>query len=398
MNYRVLSFAVVAAGVIQAISTGSSSLVAQGQTTTGAAAKWAVPRTAWGHPDLQGKWAMADTGTPMERPKEFADREFLTDQELAAKLAAAKPTAAPAEEADPAFPEIKKAAAASHEKGIRGEEYNRFWVDAGPSELTPWKRTSLVVDPPDGRMPPLTLAAVKRLETREAARRGRGEADGWEDRNLSERCLLTAFVRFSGSGTGTIKQFIQTPSHVAMIVFALNANDPIVVPLDGRPRPSESVRTWLGIPRGHWEGTTLVVETTQINNRQDGGAVMPSRSPFAMPSGSHIGPGDTVRLTERFTRVSPDMMEYRYTIDDPQTYVRPYTVLRPLTRQPDDLLMPENGCHEGNYGIVGQLSAGRVDESYASKAAQAEADGRLPQLQEMKRRAEEWARTHDTKR
>jgi hypothetical protein len=92
------------------------------------------------------------------------------------------------------------------------------------------------------------------------------------------------------------------------------------------------------------------------------------------------------------------MIEYRYTIDDPKTYVRPYTVLRPLTKQPDDLLMPENGCHEGNYGIVGQLSAGRVDETYALKAAQAEAESRQPQLKEMKQRAEEWMKSHDNRR
>jgi hypothetical protein len=209
---------------------------------------------------------------------------------------------------------------------------------------------------------------------------------------------LGAFVRFSGSGTDTLKQLIQTPGHVAIIVYALNANDPIVVPLGARPRPSEDVRTWLGTPRGHWEGTTLVVETTHLNNSQDGGPVMPSRSPFGMPSGSHLGSGGTVRLIERFTRVSPDTIEYRYTIEDPKTYVRPYTVLRPLTKQRDDLLMPENGCHEGNYGIVGQLSAGRADETYALKAAQAEAEGRQVQLQEMRRRAEEWAKGHVDKR
>src|SRR2546428_7610957 len=112
-----------------------------------------------------------------------------------------------------------------------------------------------------------------------------------------------------------------------------------------------------------------------------------------MPSGSHIGPGNTVRLTERFTRTGPDTIEYSFTIDDPRTYVRPYTVLRPLTKQPDDLLMPENGCHEGNYGIVGQLSAGRADEAYALNASQAEAVARQPQLQELKRKTEEWMKS-----
>jgi hypothetical protein len=396
MKHGLLASAVVAAGVMQVISPGSGSLSAQGQPTTGGTTKWSVARTAWGDPDLHGKWAMADTGTPMERPKELGNREFLTETELAARTAAIQGNRAPQDEAERSA--IAQQRAPEHEKRIRYEEYNGFWNDAGPRQVTPWKRTSLVIDPPDGRIPPLTADAMKRIEAREAARRGRGEADGWEDRNLSERCLLTAFVRFSGNGTGTIKQFIQTPGYVAIIVYALNANNPIIVPLDGRPLPSENVRTWLGIPRGHWEGTTLVVETTHINNEQDGGAVMPSRSPLGMPSGSHLGSGDTVRLIERFTRVGPEMIEYRYTIEDPKTYVRPYTVLRPLTKQADDLLMPENGCHEGNYGIVGQLSAGRVDETYALKAAQAESESRQPELKEMKQRAEEWMKSHDNRR
>jgi hypothetical protein len=398
MKYRLVVSIAAAVGVLPLALHNVAPLAAQGQSSGGRPG-WTAPKTAWGDPDLQGKWSMAETGTPMERPAEFGNRELLTDQEFAAKQAARKPAASgPSEDADPAFPEIKKAAANSHEKGIRGEEYNRFWVDGGAEPLVPWKRTSLVIDPPDGRLPPLTLDAVKRLEVREAARARRGEADGWEDRNLSERCLLGAFVRFAGSGKDTLKQFIQTPGYVAIIVYTLNANDPIIVPLDRRPRPADNVKTWLGVSRGYWDGSTLVVETTHLNTQQDGGPVMPSRSPYGMPSGSHLGPGDTVRFIERFTRVAPDTIEYRYTIEDPKTYVRPYTVLRPLTKQKDDLLMPENACHEGNYGIVGQLSAGRADEAYALKAAQAEAAGRKPRLQEMRQRAEEWAKSHGTQR
>jgi hypothetical protein len=325
----------------------------------------------------------------MERPKELGNREFLTDQEVKARIAALRTQPPPDDE----NAQIVRKGAPEHEKGIRGEEYNRFWVDS-PKIIVPWKRTSLVIDPPDGRIPPLTPEAIKRLEDREAARRGRGEADGWEDRNLSERCLLTAFVRFQTSSGAvlSVRQIVQAPGYVAIIVGTLNSNDPIIVPLDGRPRPS--IRAWLGIPRGHWEGNTLVVETTQITGKQDGGPIMPSRLPYSMPGGSHLGPGDTVRLVERFTRTGADMVEYRYTIDDPRTYVSSYTVLLPLTKQPDDFLMPENGCHEGNYGIVGQLSAGRADEAYALTAAQAEATLRQPLLQDMKRRTEEWVKAH----
>lgn len=358
---------------------------------------WTPARTPWGDPDLQGKWRVAETGTPLERPIEFGNREFLTDQELAKRIADLTRQAPP----DDRNAEIVRQRQPEHERGIRGEEYNRFWVDTAPKQITPWRRTSLVIDPPDGRIPPLTPNAIERIEAREAARRGRGEADGWEDRNLSERCLLTALVRFEASGTAalSVKQILQAPGYVAIIMSTLNSNEPLLIPLDGRPRPGENVRTWLGIPRGRWQGNTLVVETTHINAQQDGGPIMPSRLPYQMPgaggAGGFLGPGDTLRIVERFTRVGPDTIEYGYTIDDPKTYVRPYTVLRPLTKEPDDLLMPENGCHEGNYGIVGQLSAGRADEAYALKAAQAESKARQPRLQELKQRTEEWMKSRN---
>src|SRR5262245_41510245 len=181
MRWRILASAVVVASAVGTIALGSGAVAAQGQNSARGATKSTVGRTAWGDPDLQGKWSVAETGTPMERPKEFGNREFLTDKEMADRIAqlSNRAPSAPADYADPAFPELKKSAPA-HEKGIRGEEYNRFWVDAGPSHVAPWKRTSLVVDPPDGRIPPLTPEAVKRIEAREAARRGRGEADGWE--------------------------------------------------------------------------------------------------------------------------------------------------------------------------------------------------------------------------
>ena len=389
----------VTALLVAAAMAGVTLVAGQSQSTTSrtkpSSGSWTPARTAWGDPDLQGKWLVAETATPLERPKELGNREFLTDQEIAKSLANYKSQPAP----DDRDAELVRQKQPEHEKGIRGEEYNRFWVDTAPKQLAPWRRTSLVVDPPDGRIPAMTPEAIKRLDAREAARRGRGEADRWDDRNLSERCLLTTFVRFEGSGQAAlaVKQIVQAPGYVALVVSTLNSNEPILVPLDGRPRPGDNIRTWLGIPRGRWDGNTLVVETTHINGQQDGGEIMPSRLPYGMPSaagaGGFLGPGDTLRTVERFTRVGPDTIEYSFTIDDPKTYVRPYTVLRPLTKQPDDLLMPENGCHEGNYGIVGQLSAGRADEAYALKASEAEAIARQPQLQELKRKTDEWTKT-----
>jgi len=361
--------------------------LAQAPASTGAG--WTVARTAWGDPDLQGKWAVADTGTPMERPADLGNREFLTDKEAADRAAGIAKQAPPEDANAP----VQRQQQPEHERGIRGEEYNRFWVD-GPKVIKPWTRTSLVIDPPDGRLPPLTPEAIARLEAREAARQARGEADDWMDRNLSERCLLTAFVRFqvSAAAAMVVKQIVQAPGSVAIVQSTLNSNEPIMIPLDKRSRPS-NVRRWLGIPRGHWEGTTLVVETTQLIGKQDGGEVMPSRLPLAMPGGSHLGSGDTVRILEKFNRTAADTIEYSYTIEDPKTYVRPYTVLLPLVKQPDDLLMPENGCHEGNYGIVGQLSAGRADEAYALRAAKAETAMRKPVFQQMRQRSEAWQKS-----
>lgn len=343
-----------------------------------------VPRTAWGDPDLQGKWSNANTpGTPMERPVELGDREFLTDEELSARIAAA--SAARDVPDDPADPRSAAQAAAARptEQGIFGQEYNRFWVVQDPREVLPWRRTSFVVDPPNGRIPPLTVAAVERLETREAARAHRGEGDSWLDRNMAERCISPGTTRFSAD----VREIVQSPGYVTIRIDALNTNEPIVVPLDGRPRTG--IRRWMGESRGHWDGNTLVVETTSFVPRQDGGSIMPKRTPFLR----YLGSGVTLSLIERFTRTGPNTLEYSYTVEDPNVYVRPYTVLRPLVKEADDFLMPESACHEGNYGIVGQLSAARADEEYAMEAAREEAAVRLPELQEMRRRAEEWLRT-----
>ena len=390
MRYGILASAVGLAIALVVVSPASGPLAAQGQRSAGATKAWSG-KTAWGDPDLQGKWETAETATPMERPKEYANKEFLTDQEVAARIDAfRKRRAAVANpDDDTPFPEIKKAAEKSHEKGIRGEEYNKFWVDAPEAKIKPWNRTSLIVDPPDGRMPPFTPEMIKWIEAGEAVRYNRGEADTWEDRNINERCIENSFTRIGGE-----RQILQAPGNVAFIVHHLNANAPFIIPLDGRPKPSDSVRTWMGVARGRWDGSTFVVETTNINGKQNGGPILASRTPYQR----FVGAGDTLKITERFTRVDADTIEYRYTVDDSKTYVRPYTVLRPLTKADDSLLMPENACHEGNYGIVGQLSAGRADEAYALKASRGEQSERKAQFEEMKRRTEEWVRTNGQKR
>lgn len=369
--------------VFTVVLLGSGVILAQSSSGSGQGNNWTAPRTAWGDPDLQGKWTFATTGTPMERPNELGDREFLTPEEVAAKVEAAGNAEAVPEDPEEARSEAQAEAARPTEQGIFGQEYNRFWVIETERNATAWNRTSLVVDPLNGKIPPLTLEAIERLERREAARAHRGEADTWADRNLSERCISPGRIRFTASG----REILQAPGFVVLRLDALNTNEPVIVPLDGRPRLG--IPRWMGESRGHWEGNTLVIETTNFLGRQDGGSVMPKRTPLIR----YLGSGESLTLYERFTRVGPNTIEYSYTVADPMLYVTPYTVLRPLTKEADDFLMPESACHEGNYGIVGQLSAARVDETYAMDAAREEAASRQPQLQEMRQRAQEWQRT-----
>ena len=235
-----------------------------GSATQGGATKWTVGRTAWGDPDFQGKWAIAETGTPMERSKEFANREFLTDEELATKIANARKRSAPEGDED------ERSALKKPRRNMRRASVIRstsFWVDGGQRQITPWKRTSLVIDPPDGRILP---SHRKRSTNRRRERppgADRGEADGWEDRNFSERCLQTG--RFTRIGAASSRSSRDRDTWRSW--SSLNTYEPIIVPLDKRPLPAENVRKWLGIPRGHWDGATLVVETTHINGKQDGG-------------------------------------------------------------------------------------------------------------------------------
>jgi hypothetical protein len=271
--------------------------------------------------------------------------------------------------------------APAFEKAIYGQEYNNFWMARPTKPRKVWRRTSLVVDPPDGRIPPLTPEALKRLEAREQARRGRGEADSWEDRNTSERCITTAHAALD-----TVKQILQTPGYVVIYLDALNVHEARIVPLDGRPHVDQKVRGWMGDPRGHWEGNSLVVDTTNFYGKQDGGPVMPSRGPFAFLR--YLGSGETMHFVERFTRVDDDTIEYRYTVEDPKLYLRPYTVLRPLTRD-KNYLITESACHEGNYGMKNLLSAARAKEKEALYVAEEEARERQPLLEEMKRRTAE---------
>lgn len=284
-----------------------------------------LPRTLWGTPDFQGLWNNSTT-TPLER---------LTSEEQAQSRRAQQ--------------------AVIEATGGTGAG----WLEqAGQIE-----RESLVIDPPDGRIR-MTEVGVRRLIDRENARAGRGEADSWLDRNSWERCisrtLPTAMIPTLYNAN---YQILQTPDHFVIMMEMIH--EARIVPLDGRPRNSENIRQWLGDARGYWEGDTLVVETMHFNSRLDGGDYQPSHVTPTGPRGS----GETLKVTERFTMMDVNTIDYQISVEDPQTFAVPYTVAIPMSRSATDVTLFEYACHEGNHAMVNLLNAGRADEQLAIDAA-----------------------------
>jgi hypothetical protein len=290
-----------------------------------ASASYVVPMTPWGHPDLQGVWNNS-TNTPLER--------MTADEQERGRLAQ-QPVRQATDGTGAAWPET----------GGRLD------------------RPSLVVDPPDGRIP-MKAEAVQRLVAREEARIGRGEADSWLDRNTWERCISrTLPVAMIPNLYNNNYQILQTSDYVVIQMEMIH--EARVIPLDGRPHVSDRIRQWLGDSRGHWEGQTLVVETINFNDKLDGGDLQPSH---VIQTG-HRGSGKTLRLVERFTRFDAATIDYRFTVEDPQTFTRPYTVAIPMRKAPGETQLYEYACHEGNYAMMNLLKSGRANEQAAVEAA-----------------------------
>ncbi len=299
-----------------------------------AGSEWAAPRTPWGDPDLQGQWN-SQTSTPLERPLDgpLAGRGSLS-----------------ASEADTIETANRAAFDLPPREGSVGN-YNAFWRDIG----TPLTRTSLIVDPADGRIPPLSAEGAARIAAERAERSTRGPSnspDTYEDLSPWTRCISRGWNGI-GSWYSSNYQIFQAPGYV--IVFQELIHEARIIPLDGRPHVPGSIRLWMGDSRGHWEGDTLVVVTTNFG-----------------PKTSSWGSRDTLHLTERYTRVDADTIDYRFTIDDPHTFTRPWTVARPMTRIADRRSIFEYACHEGNYSMEGILAGARA----AERAAAAGGDGR----------------------
>ena len=325
-------------------------LAAQPSKPLGKRATWTPPRTADGRVDFQGVWAN-NIATPLERPKELAGRAYLTDEEVeamkrkAAELFDGTGDAAFFDEVFRAvYASINTSSSGPYEKSTRDADartgdYSSVWLSARDWD----NRTSLITDPPDGRIPAMTPAGEQRNAAIRAALTR--PATGPEDRGLTERCITYGLPQLF-AGYQSYYRIVQTSDTV--VVATEMIHDARVIPLDARAHLAAGIRQWLGDSRGHWEGDTLVVDTTNFKAR------------------SFRNSSERLHVVERFTRVGPDTLNYEVTIDDPETWVRPWTLMIPLRRSDDEIF--EYACHEGNVGMVGILAGARAERARKASA------------------------------
>ena len=321
---RILLSLIVAAllASIPAASQAPSPAKAAAQAKA-AAKKW---RTPWGDPDLQGTWSNATT-TPLERPARYGGREFKTAEERAA------------EDKETAIGRDKRHAPGSTEDVA--DAYNAVWWERGWSD----GRTSLIYDPPDGHKPPLTPDGQRRAALRNESVRTDGPYNGPVDLDLYTRCIIRAPLPRLSSGYDNNFEIVQTPGYVAIVQEQMHETR--VIPMGPRPHLDSSVRQWLGDSRGHWEGETLVVETTNFNDRT-----------------SFEGATRDMRLVERWTRLADDRIDYRFTVTDPETWTKPWSAAIAWTKGGT---VYEYACHEDNFGLYNILAGARADERKAAK-------------------------------
>jgi hypothetical protein len=323
MVTRLLGFVVLAAACGATIVP-----VEAQQAATSAPAKKAVPRTPWGHPDLQGTWDYR-TITPLERPAQYGDRAVLTEQEVRdLEDRAGKRMDAPPEAITP------------------GLNHAQWWTDPG-RYVDSAHRTSLIVEPANGRIPPLTPEGKVRQS--QAPRRGNDIVATWTERSNAERCITYGLPTASLPTlyNNNIK-IVQTPDS-AVIVHEM-IHEARIAPLDGRAPLTKNITQWIGSPRARWDGDTLVVETTNFSGQNN-----------------YRGATTGLRLTERYTRVAEDRLELRLTVSDPSTWTAPWTAV--LTMVPSEGDIGEYACHEGNYSMQNLLEVSRDAEKAAAAKA-----------------------------
>jgi hypothetical protein len=300
--------------------------------------KYSSPRTPWGDPDLQGVWNDA-TSTPLQRPGTVAGKDVLTDEE-AAEFQAALAHDLTRDRRD-GGPEVDV-----------NRAYNDHWMDARRLKITADRRTSLIVDPPDGRIPPLVPLSPERQQARAvraaaAARFQAGLPHNYTDMSLPVRCIIrTDSPPYLPTIYNNNFQIVQSPGYVTIAPEMIHSAR--IIPVDGRTHLNQALKQWLGDSRGRWDGTTLVVETT--NFRSDDGVIFQNANPA------------TFKITERFARVAADSLNYEFTVEDPATWTRPWTALIPWNKVDPDEQMYEYACHEDNFDIVHFLTGARKRE------------------------------------
>ena len=302
----------------------------------GTAAKKPVPRLPFGQPDLQGVWSFAML-TPLERPDELKGKEVLTEKEAV-------------EYQNVLLKAFDHDTAEGAERACKGTgNYNEFWYDRG-NTVAKTRRTSLIVDPPDGKIPALTPDGEKRRRQREAYRASRGPADSWTDRGVGERCIVgfNAGPPMMPSAYNNNVQIFQTKGPVVLLNEMVN--DSRIIPVDGRPHLPAHIRQWRGDSRGRWEGNTLVIDTTNFRDESN------FRNATA-----------NLHLVERLTRVDANTLMYEFTVEDSNTWTRPWSVAVPMTKTEGPIY--EYACHEGNYGMFNLLAGARAEEKDAGEAA-----------------------------
>jgi hypothetical protein len=320
--------------------------LAQAQTTAAKkATAWTLPRTPWGDPDLQGIWPSTNVaGTPFERPKEFGERRLLTDEEFAAR---SRQFSAAEERVEKGTAD--GAAIVSPADGDTGggpPHWGEGWL------RTPTRLTSLVVNPPDGQIPPMTPDGQERSASQWRDSFGSGPWNKPEDLGPYDRCISRGVLgSMFPSAYNNGNQITQAPGYV--VIRNEMVHEIRVIPVDGRPHLPSTMRFYMGDPRGHWEGDTLVVETTNFNSKVG-----------ARGNGNNFPMSDALRLVERFTRLDADTLQYEVRIDDPKTWTRPWTVAFPYRRDPAYQIF-EYACHEGNYAMKDILSGSRAEEKSA---------------------------------
>jgi hypothetical protein len=290
----------------------------------GAPINYAVPRTPWGDPDLQGVWSSDDTANiPRDRPQQFGTRMYQNDEEFGARV-----------------------------KQVQGgvqNALNAIGTFRGDYARRAFRQTSLIIDPPDGRTPAFTPAAEKRRAPRDRGTFGDGPFDTPEDFTLYDRCITRGIV---GSVLrvvyGNGNRIVQAPGMVAISYEMIH--DTRFFYTDGRPHINRAIRQYLGDSRARWVGDELVVETTNLTDKTSIG-----------PNGNGLRHSDQMKITERFKRVAEDVLQYQITVDDPVTYAKPFTLSLPLTPLEGGVLLPYD-CHEGNLAIMQSLSAERAED------------------------------------